>query len=119
MRMLPFTVFASTSPVRSAAPTSPLTVLPAAVAGVHGADRDAILVLHDLDLHLVGVAPTRVFHGGHLDVARAGDGADVAVHALDFDRFARSDFALPVEFALAGGGPGDQSQASRAGEQRG
>src|SRR5213078_2668733 len=75
-------------------------VLPAAVARVHGADRDAVLVLHDLDLHLAGVAPARVLHGGHLDVARAGHGADVAVYALDLDRLARGHFALPMEFVL-------------------
>src|SRR5438552_11889874 len=54
-------------------------ILTAAVAGVHGADRDPALVLHDLDLHLVGVALARALHGGYLDVPRAGAGADIAV----------------------------------------
>src|SRR2546427_9874128 len=39
-------------------------ILTAAVARVHGADRDPAFVLHDLDLHLVGVALARALHGG-------------------------------------------------------
>src|SRR2546422_1072600 len=51
-------------------------ILTAAVARVHGADRDPAFVLHDLDLHLVGVALARALHGGYLYVppARAGAG---------------------------------------------
>src|SRR5437588_171293 len=85
-------------------------VLTPAVTGIHGADGDPALVRHDLDFHLVGVALARVLHGRHLDVARAGDGADVAVHALDLDGLARGDLALPVELALGG---------RRAGERQG
>src|SRR5437867_3327749 len=93
-------------------------VLAAAVARVHGADRDAVLVRHDLDLHVVGVALARVLHGGHLDVRRAGDRADVAVHPLDLDRFAGGDFALPVKLILGGYRAWHQRQGGRRGEQR-
>src|SRR6266576_3758065 len=93
-------------------------ILTAAVAGVHGADRDPVLVLHDLDLHLVGVALARALHGGHLDVPRAGAGADIAVHALDLDRLARGDWALPMELTLGGCCARRQRQGSRGGEQR-
>src|SRR5437667_370399 len=93
-------------------------ILTATVARVHGADRDPALVLHDLDLHLVGVALARALHGGHLDVPRAGAGADIAVHALDLDRLARGDFALPVELALGARRAGHQRQNGGGGEQR-
>src|SRR2546430_12445589 len=45
-------------------------ILTATVPRVHGADRDPALVLHDLDLHLVGVALARALHAGPLDVPR-------------------------------------------------
>src|SRR2546426_63486 len=93
-------------------------ILTAAVARVHGADRNPVLVLHDLDLHLVGVAPARVLHGAHLHVPRAGARADIAVHALDLDRLARGDGALPMELTLGGCCAGRQRQGGRDGEQR-
>src|SRR3989475_7294980 len=93
-------------------------ILTAAVARVHGADRDPAFVLHDLDLHLVGVALARALHGGYLDVPRAGAGADIAVHALDLDRLARGDWALPMELTLGGCCARRQRQGSRGGEQR-
>src|SRR3989449_11451879 len=51
-------------------------ILTAAVARGHGADRDPAFVLHDLDLHLVGVALARALHGGfpHGPPGRAGAG---------------------------------------------
>src|SRR5213082_4139550 len=83
-------------------------VLAVAVARVHRADGDPILMLHDLDLHLVRVAAVRMFHRRHLDFARAGDGVDVAIHALDLDRLARGNLALPVELTLGHRGAGEQ-----------
>src|SRR2546430_9235109 len=55
-------------------------ILTAAVAGVHGADRDPALVLHDLDLHLVGVALARALHGGFLHLPPTGPCAGTAPH---------------------------------------
>src|SRR2546429_4837397 len=83
-------------------------VLAVAVARVHRADGDPILMLHDLDLHLVRVAALRMFPRRHLAFARAGDGVDVAIHALDLDRLARGNLALPVELTLGNRGAGEQ-----------
>src|SRR6184192_3052898 len=92
-------------------------VLAVAVARVHRADGDPIVMLHDLDLHLVRVAAVRMFHRRHLDFARTGDGVDVAVHAFDLDRLARGNLALPVELTLGRRGAGER-QGGRDDERR-
>src|SRR5438128_4965595 len=92
-------------------------VLARAVARVHCADGDPILVRHDLDLHLVRVAAVRMLHGRYLDLTRAGDGVDVPVHTLDLDRLARGKLTLPVELTLGRRGAGER-QGGRDDERR-
>src|SRR5229473_1297962 len=65
---------------------------------VDGADRDAVRVLDDLDLHLVGIGPARRLPRVH-DCLTAGRSyrADIAVHAFHLEPFAPRDAAVPVE----------------------
>src|SRR5439155_13869989 len=67
------------------------------------ADRDAALVLHHLDLYVVGIAALGALRRGDLGLAAAPcDRPHVAVHALDLDLLACRDLSLPVEVALRG-----------------
>src|SRR2546427_6870648 len=71
-------------------------ILTAAVARVHGADRDPAFVLHDLDLHLVGVALARALHGGYPDVPPARAGAGNPRHPPDPPRPSPGHSAPPL-----------------------
>src|SRR3989449_11384173 len=81
----------------------PALVRPAALARIYGADRDAALVLHHLDLYVVGIAALGALRRGDLGLAAAPcDRPHVAVHALDLDLLAGRDLSPPVEVALRG-----------------
>src|SRR5713226_8971736 len=68
---------------------------------VDGADRDAVRVLDDLDLHLVGIGPARRLPRVH-DCLTAGRSyrADIAVHAFHLEPFAPRDAAVPSKIAI-------------------